>query len=554
MSRIVIRHLSGSKVNQVEIFPLETTGELTLGRDPASAIAFGGGSDDLVSRRHARITVQHEPELRFQLADLGSSNGTFVNEAAIAREVELMPGDTVQLGSGGPSFVFDVEPRPAHLLPRTRQQGIPSTASPATRIAGSAEKSVVGRQTLQRELAQVASDRRQTSRRWSYAAAALILLVGGAGAYLFQQQRSEAAKRAEVEAQAAQVAAKVDSQDLTRRQVAERYAGSTVLVEASWRLYDKATGNAVYQRCLTDGGVCHPLFVSMPDGNVARWLTIEDENQSNLAIAETGHGSGFVVTPNGFILTNKHVAAGWLMEFDPSQVMSYADEPFVVDYGGRKEKARPASASERAAMLKLQGWVPSDGAPLFRKDVAAGDPGSAFEGRLDRLSVRFPGTTNSVAASLIRTSGEADVALIKIDVPQQLTPVMLAPSDQPLALGEAVTVIGYPNITPATINVQETIQKGDVRTITEAVPQPTIAEGIIANVGAKITPDAEKGTRLSELGDMFQLSTQAIGPGSSGGPVFDSRGQVIGLMTMMGNRAAFAVPIRYGNDLLKVSS
>ena len=165
---------------------------------------------------------------------------------------------------------------------------------------------------------------------------------------------------------------------------------------------------------------------------------------------------------------------------------------------------------------------------------------------------KFPMLALSAAVQLDK-GGNGSITRIW-ESPRVTQPYTEAQWGEVLALGEAVTVIGYPNITPATINVQETIQKGDVRTITEPVPQPTIAEGIIANVGAKITPDAEKGTRLSELGDMFQLSTQAIGPGSSGGPVFDSRGQVIGLMTMMGNRAAFAVPIRYGNDLLKVSS
>jgi hypothetical protein len=33
-ARIVIRHLAGSKVNQVEQFPLDSTTELTIGREP----------------------------------------------------------------------------------------------------------------------------------------------------------------------------------------------------------------------------------------------------------------------------------------------------------------------------------------------------------------------------------------------------------------------------------------------------------------------------------------------------------------------------------------
>src|ERR1700686_5901955 len=122
-TRIVIRHLSGSKVNQIDQFDLAGLQEITLGRDPKSTIAFDVQRDDTVSRRHAVIRIKNDKELYFRIADLNSSNGTKPNGERIGGEVELLPDDVVELGSGGPKFTFDVQPRPASLPSRTRAMG-----------------------------------------------------------------------------------------------------------------------------------------------------------------------------------------------------------------------------------------------------------------------------------------------------------------------------------------------------------------------------------------------------------------------------------------------
>src|SRR5271154_875931 len=131
-TQIVIRHLSGSKTNQIEQFNLEGLSEITLGRDPTNRIAYDVGRDDAVSRKHAVIRIKHDKELYFRIADLNSSNGTLLNGERISGEVELLPDDVVELGSGGPKFVFDVQPRPANLPARTR--AIDAIDAAATRI------------------------------------------------------------------------------------------------------------------------------------------------------------------------------------------------------------------------------------------------------------------------------------------------------------------------------------------------------------------------------------------------------------------------------------
>ena len=63
MERIVLRHLNGSKANQVEEFPLAHFKELVVGRDPSATVKYDPDKDDLVGREHARIAQDaNEPD------------------------------------------------------------------------------------------------------------------------------------------------------------------------------------------------------------------------------------------------------------------------------------------------------------------------------------------------------------------------------------------------------------------------------------------------------------------------------------------------------------
>lgn len=47
MERIIIRHLNGSKANQIEEFPLDQLHELGIGRNPGFAVKYDPSQDDL---------------------------------------------------------------------------------------------------------------------------------------------------------------------------------------------------------------------------------------------------------------------------------------------------------------------------------------------------------------------------------------------------------------------------------------------------------------------------------------------------------------------------
>src|SRR5712691_829655 len=83
MQRVVIRHISGSKANQVEEFPVDEFKVLTLGRNTDQTVRYDPDKDDLVSRRHARISREEGQEDWFLITDVGSSHGTYVNKQRI---------------------------------------------------------------------------------------------------------------------------------------------------------------------------------------------------------------------------------------------------------------------------------------------------------------------------------------------------------------------------------------------------------------------------------------------------------------------------------------
>jgi len=68
-------------------------GELEIGRDPGAGLSL---VDDLVSRHHARIRAEAGAAV---IEDLGSSNGTFVNDAEIHAPTRLAPGDELLIGA-----------------------------------------------------------------------------------------------------------------------------------------------------------------------------------------------------------------------------------------------------------------------------------------------------------------------------------------------------------------------------------------------------------------------------------------------------------------------
>ncbi|HYE66833.1 MAG TPA: FHA domain-containing protein, partial [Pyrinomonadaceae bacterium] len=84
---------------------------MRLGRDPGMDVEIEAAAA-VVSRRHAEIR-RHNGQ--FVLVDLGSFNGTLLNDQRITTPMPLHHGDRIQLGMGGPilRFLDPAHPAPA---------------------------------------------------------------------------------------------------------------------------------------------------------------------------------------------------------------------------------------------------------------------------------------------------------------------------------------------------------------------------------------------------------------------------------------------------------
>lgn len=85
--------------NSLDPFPLDPARRVLVGRGPECSLRPASSS---VSRNHAEITWRAGS---FEVRDLGSTNGSFVNEGPASDPVPLRPGDTVRFGDAVYLFI-----------------------------------------------------------------------------------------------------------------------------------------------------------------------------------------------------------------------------------------------------------------------------------------------------------------------------------------------------------------------------------------------------------------------------------------------------------------
>src|SRR4051812_9653901 len=200
MPKILIWHMGGARANQLDEFTV-TGEEVIVGRDPYANVRFDPETDDLVSRQHAKIRPDPVDPNVYQLVDLQSRNGTFLNHQRVYGTVRLNHSDVVQLGPGGPEFRFELDPPPdltLHPLNSSSLSGVikPTRASflPDPASGSGAAARPVGRSTVERLLGDVFSSVKREANQslWvGIAAIALVVIVGGAAWLYVHQSHSE---------------------------------------------------------------------------------------------------------------------------------------------------------------------------------------------------------------------------------------------------------------------------------------------------------------------------------------------------------------------------
>ena len=99
--KIQAEQLSYSQVTPIRLSFMEkddlkdyrfSKAEITLGRDTSCDCLL---NDKTVSNRHARLTFHHQ---RWWVEDIGSTNGTFLNQEAISTPMIVTSGDQITCG------------------------------------------------------------------------------------------------------------------------------------------------------------------------------------------------------------------------------------------------------------------------------------------------------------------------------------------------------------------------------------------------------------------------------------------------------------------------
>ena len=127
MTEVILRH-EGTELARATFAP----GEYVIGREPG--VDFHADTP-LLSRQHARLTINYDHLL---LEDLGSSNGTFVNERPVTAPVRLFPNQSIRLG---PDITLEVRRQRAPTEPGVSlapARGTSGTARPTGRSRCSA--------------------------------------------------------------------------------------------------------------------------------------------------------------------------------------------------------------------------------------------------------------------------------------------------------------------------------------------------------------------------------------------------------------------------------
>ena len=444
--------LSGARAGARESFDAPV---VTVGRHPMSDFRFDPLVDLDVSTRHAEFRSAGGMWI---IADLASTNGTFVNGERITGERRLGEGDVVSFGGNGPR----VEVRGMGIVtPATSVQAQASSSTPSAAPAPRMD-------TQARVAVAVKAQTKDMRRAYSIGGGALV--AAAVIAFAFWQRETSTRERemasiiAHSDSTLAVLAKKLDAPrpgetaftaalkdslaarkhdlDVMRGRVAAGTATSGSVSELSKRLERTVS----LQQAL--GQMDVSKVVDANDAAVA--MVASDFDGKFIA------GTAFGITSSGLLVTNRHV---------------------VRDEGGK----------------------------------AAG-----------RVVVIYANTRKWLPAHIVRVADGADddLALIQLDGAGSYPVVAgVSRSGELARVGAAVVSIGYPGATD------------------------TPMEGSGMNITARTTTTV--GTVSKRLGTVIQIDSYA-GHGSSGSPLFDSAGHVVGVIyggaRESGGRIVYAVP------------
>ncbi len=250
-------------------------------------------------------------------------------------------------------------------------------------------------------------------------------------------------------------------------------------------------------------------------------------------IDQTILGSGFVVNSNGYVLTNAHVVSDTSIKNSIT-----ADIILRMIYlraqGLTKAQADKIINTGSDAYVKfdedLLKQVVDKSTFTIKKEITVLNPSSKKDNLKDFITDGFPAASVKINDNFV--SDNKDIGLIKID--QQNLPSVKLAGDEYLAVGDKINFFGFPS--SADFNQQSLLE-------------PTFTQGVVSALKDSDNKDFK----------IFQTDAK-ISPGSSGGPLFNAKGEIAGLVTYQsdsskpsqqgGDNFAFAIPIKIAKEII----
>lgn len=306
---------------------------------------------------------------------------------------------------------------------------------------------------------------------------------------------------------------------MTPKQIAERNKPGTVMILATFKgtvtavqpYIDEAALGELAQQVKADleanGSFTTDLFwttyIKTFAANVDKYMSRSDQTMSE-DLNTTMLGSGFIVTPDGYVVTNAHV----IDANEESTKQSFAQEAFakiinkdVADI--EASMGRKATEEETKALMDAESWYFSQTLSVdnIRADYSVVIGVTGDKGEIVPMTI---------PAKLV-TRGDPipgkDVAILKLQE-KHTYPTIRIGDDMAMETGESVYVLGYPGVATFHPLISE-----------ESMAEATLTTGHVS---------ARK--KMKEGWDVLQIDA-AITHGNSGGPVMNDKGEVIGLAT-----------------------
>jgi len=262
-------------------------------------------------------------------------------------------------------------------------------------------------------------------------------------------------------------------------------------------------------------GTAEPLLKAKPAvvlvvTEVSIWVRLVCPNGSpkRVAVAPSQeHGTGFAITPDGYIVTNGHVVQAY---HDPDDremrqaALREAIQQACVDPTSAKDRR------ERALKLLYPKVAPVADVQVTKTLRVVLSNREAFVAEVKAYSPPLaprPGKQTPGGAAPVLESGK-DVAILKIDA-TNLPTLALGDSDR-VVLGQPIHLLGFPGV----VLYHELLDK---RSAVEA----SVTSGRVSSL--------KRDTRGAPV-----IQTDAAASwGNSGGPAIDERGEVVGILTFI---------------------